>query len=179
MVASGEKDNPVIPVRAFRSVVLADSLTTATLVVAGVTLVLAVVTAISVWVAIKGFRLSAREIEEGRRPLVMPLDSSTGGSGPHAGAHGHLIPVENIGTGPALGLVAEISGSTVDGTKKSKPCGGLAVSAHTKIEIDATPNETIKYVLLLTYTDVAGKRLTTTAKYSGSLFEEVTLGPTT
>jgi hypothetical protein len=157
--------------------IFADSITTATLAVAGVTLLLAAVTGLSVLIGLRGFYQAGAEIEEAHRPLVVPLDARAKDcAGPHGSGHSTLeIPLENIGTGPALHLVAKVMGAAVTQDGSSAPIGGLRTGARESVDVDVQPSEPPEYVLLLTYKDVAGKHLSTTAQYKGGVFESVTL----
>jgi hypothetical protein len=128
--------------------------------------------------------LSRREVEEAHRPVVVPLQDSRRidfGSGGHikttdarAGLGGTndnktlLIPVENVGTGPALRLEATVDvepEQTVSlGSTTALRADGR-VMLEIEVELQAGLVGLPDYSLILQYDDVAARGWTTRARF--------------
>lgn len=128
--------------------------------------------------------LSRREVEEAHRPVVVPVRGGqhvtlTSGkklpAGPHVPEPGLLVvPIMNIGLGPALYLESTIDGLDSAGgwsgaSSDLRPLGGvtgIGVSGVIRLEIAIhdlidVPN----FGLTLTYDDVAGRGWRTVARW--------------
>jgi hypothetical protein len=168
-----------------------------TAVAAIATLALAVVTAISVaigWSALRKAQdevdLSRREVEEAHRPLVVPvieLDQSyrvaniglipVAPTVQQGGPFGHLrkliIPVRNIGSGPALDVTVGVIGRNDAGEYShawGPECFGgvlaIGVQEVKPVDISVPPlSDVPSFDIAVTYSDLAGKTWRTSAKY--------------
>jgi len=174
-----------------------------TLALAAVTLAAVIVAAIALRQTRADIALSRKEVEETHRPVVVPVLVTPAPATASVSASRHTlptrpsvvepgvlaVPVENIGSGPALDIVARAELLLIDGTRaghggEPTSIGTLALgsSALTHIEIHtARWTEGACFALTLTYADVAGKRWTTTARYFGDplRYEDVTISPQT
>lgn len=143
--------------------------------------------------------LSRREVEEAHRPVLVPLADSrplevveTGLDGPPAarplflGEGQMAVPIENIGTGPALRVEASVQILNPDGGPTGVGTGGMesAMLAGIKASGSAAPIIKIRglvdvpgFWLTLTYEDVAHKGWITKARYieTGRRYEDVTV----
>lgn len=152
------------------------------------TLALAVVTGVSLlfgWASLKQaqreIELSRREVEEAHRPVVMPILRGTpmdlGSDGqpattPQLIRSGDLVvPVENIGSGPALNLEATMTyyddsgpSSIARGPQTPAAVTGLAVSAFAPLYLDAE-GWNGDFLLSIEYEDVAGKTWLTQGRF--------------
>jgi hypothetical protein len=133
--------------------------------------------------------LSRKEVEEAHRPLVVPLhdrreinlgtDRGTDklSAIPHSTqvsengqARLHLlVPIENIGTGPAIRLEADIAlDSNAESSSRSLPA--LRADGRVFLEFWLTAgdagSDTPSYRLTVSYEDVAGKVRATAAHFS-------------
>jgi hypothetical protein len=151
------------------------------------TLALAAVTGASLVFGWKSLRQGQKEVEEAHRPVLVPLADSrpmvmveTGLPEPPAArpiflGEGQLaVPIENIGTGPALRVEASVRMRNPDGGPTAVGTGGMkpAVVAGIKSSEAVAPIITIHgladvpgFHLTLTYEDVSGKGWITQAVY--------------
>ncbi|MGA2164197.1 MAG: hypothetical protein ABSH36_06980 [Solirubrobacteraceae bacterium] len=163
------------------------------------TLALAAVTGVSLLFGWKSLRQGQKEVEEAHRPVLVPLADSRrmdvivdAGMGPQAArpdviASDELrVPVENIGTGPALHVEASVQMLNPDGGPTGVGTGGMepAVLAGIKASGSVAPIIKIRglaevpgFWLTLTYEDVSGKGWITKARYiaNGNRYEDVTV----
>jgi hypothetical protein len=138
--------------------------------------------------------LSRSEIEEAHRPVVVPVMGGqhvtlTSGkklpAGPYVCEPGRLVvPILNIGLGPALNLDSIIEGRNSTGGWQDawsgpQPLGqvaGIGVSGVIRLEI-AIPDlsDVPGFKLMLTYDDLAGKGWRTVARWNADheRYEEV------
>jgi hypothetical protein len=141
--------------------------------------------------------LSRREVEETHRPVVIPV---TGGqhvtltsgkklpAGPYVPESGLLvIPIMNIGLGPALYLESTIevfdsSDAWSDAWSAPQPLGGvtgIGVSGVIRLEVATHElGEVPEFKLTLIYDDVAGKGWQTVARWMADLgrYEGLAIG---
>jgi hypothetical protein len=151
------------------------------------TLALAIVTGVSLWFGWKSLRQGQKEVEEAHRPVLMPLADSrplevveTGlperpAARPLFLGEGQLaVPIQNIGTGPALRVEASVQMLNPEGGPTGVGTGGMepAVLAGIKASGSVAPIIRIHgladvpgFWLTLTYEDVAGKGWITKARY--------------
>jgi hypothetical protein len=158
------------------------------------TLALALVTAVALvigWLTLRQTKneiaLSRREVEEAHRPVLVPLADSrpldvveTGLPEPPAArplflGDGQLaVPIENIGTGPALRVEASVQMRNPDGGPTAVGTGGMKPAVLAGIKASGSVAPIIKihgladvpgFQLTLTYEDVAGKGWITQALY--------------
>jgi hypothetical protein len=154
------------------------------------TLALAAVTGASLVFGWKSLRQGQREVEEAHRPVLVPLADSrpmdvveTGLSDAPAArplflGEGLLaVPIENIGTGPALRVEISVRMRNPEGGPTAVGTGGMkpAVLAGIKASGSVAPIIKIRgladvpgFHLTLTYEDVAGKGWTTEAVYGAT-----------
>jgi hypothetical protein len=150
------------------------------------TLALAVVTGISLAFGWKSLRQGQREVEEAHRPVVMPLvrgtsmdlgaDGRTHKTRPTLLPTGQLVvPVENIGAGPALNLEATMTyyddngpSSSARGPQTPAAVAGLGVSAFEPLYLDAE-GWNGDFLLTIGYDDVAGKTWRTQGRFVRTL----------
>jgi hypothetical protein len=127
--------------------------------------------------------LSRREVEEAHRPVVMPLadDRSMDLTGlrdhararPWVEADTLYVPIENVGTGPALGIeaTAELlnsAGGWSGAAGGEQPGAAAALGASSRIAVAITIpglSAVTGFWLTITYSDVAGKGWLTKARY--------------
>jgi hypothetical protein len=143
--------------------------------------------------------LSRREVEEAHRPVLVPLadsrnvdvSSAAGRKPPSAQPTlqrvGRLaVPIENIGTGPALRIEATLSLLNEDGGPSAAGTGGVtpAFVAGLKASGNVVPVIQVPgligvpgFWLTLTYEDVARKGWITKARYiaSRNRYEDLTI----
>jgi hypothetical protein len=161
-----------------------------TLGLAAVTLAAVIVGAISLRQTRKAIALSRKEVEEAHRPVVVPVViahppdlvlRSVSGSRrtfpdrPSVAESGVLaVPVQNIGSGPALCVVASIerldeNGERYTGAIEHQTPGkvaGLGKDQTVPIEIRYHGwEERWNFELTLVYKDVAGKQWATISRY--------------
>jgi hypothetical protein len=154
------------------------------------TLALAVVTLAAVIIATIALRqtrdaiaLSRREVEEAHRPVVVPVvgERKVGTVSRHTLRVGPkvrdglvVIPVQNIGVGPALQVEASLKLLGTDGKPSIAPVGpqtpgtvtGIGKNQSTTIEIRAHRwTEGASFELTVRYRDVAGKEWETVGRY--------------
>ena len=166
------------------------------------TLALAVVTLAAVTVAGIAVRqtraeiaLSRKEVEEAHRPVVVPIigerkvgtvSRHTLPVGPKARDALVVIPVQNIGVGPALHVEASLKLLDADGKPSIAPVGsqapgtmtGIGKDQSTAIEIRAQGwTEGASFELTVRYRDVAGKEWETVGRYLANhlRYESVTI----
>jgi hypothetical protein len=149
------------------------------------TLALAAVTAVSLAFGWKSLRQGQREVEEAHRPVVMPVVRGTfmdlGADGKHEESPKLLngvclvVPLENIGSGPALDLEATMTyyddngpSSTARGAQAPAAVAGLGVSAFAPLYLDAE-GWNGDFLLSINYKDVAGKSWRTQARFVRAL----------
>jgi hypothetical protein len=155
------------------------------------TLALAAVTAVSLAFGWRSLRQGQREVEEAHRPVVMPIIRGTfmdlGADGKHETrpkliTTGQLVlPVENIGPGPALDLEATMTyydddgpSSSARGPQTPAAVAGLGVSAFAPLYLDAE-GWNGDFLLVIDYKDVAGKTWRTQARFVQKLKRYVDL----
>ncbi len=161
-----------------------------TLALAVVTLVAVIVGAFSLRQTRKAIALSRREVEEAHRPVVVPVviarppdlgaqsvsrSRRTFPDRPSVAESGVLaVPIQNIGSGPALCVVASIQrldehGERYTGAIEHQTPGkvaGLGKGQTVPIEIRYHGwEERWNFELTLVYADVAGKRWATICRY--------------
>lgn len=161
-----------------------------TLALAVVTLAAVIVGAVSLRQTRKAIALSRKEVEEAHRPVVIPvviarppdlMAQSVSGSRrtfpdrPSVAEPGVLaVPVQNIGSGPALRVVASIErldeqGDLYRGAIEHQTPGevaGIGKDQTVPIEIGYHGwEERWNFQLRLVYEDVAGKRWVTVGRY--------------
>jgi hypothetical protein len=163
------------------------------------TLALAVVTGVSLLFGWTSLRQGQREVEEAHRPVLVPLADSRrmdvivdAGMGQQAARpdviapHELRVPVENIGTGPALRVEASVQMLNPDGGPTAVGTGGMepAVLAGIKASGSVAPIIKVRglagvpgFWLTLTYEDVAGKGWVTKARYiaTRNRYEDLTV----
>ncbi|MGZ4287634.1 MAG: hypothetical protein ACXVW5_25975 [Solirubrobacteraceae bacterium] len=116
-----------------------------------VTLILALLTVALLVVVIRALHLAQREVdrwrdqaEQSHRPVVVPIHSTM--QMPVYQGHGELlVPIENIGSGPALDLHLFVTPRDENGgvspawgeVKHTGAASGLAVSKTTPVEVRA------------------------------------------
>lgn len=145
------------------------------------TLALAVVTGVSLVFGWKSLRQGQREVEEAHRPVVMPIVRKTtmdlGADGQHETSpkllnSGHIVvPVENIGSGPALNLEATMTycdgdapSSAARGPQTPASVAGLGVSVFLPLYLEAE-GWNGDFLLSIDYDDVAGKTWRTESRF--------------
>jgi hypothetical protein len=151
------------------------------------TLALAIVTGVSLRFGWKSLRQGQTEVEEAHRPVLVPLADSrplevvqTGlperpAARPLFLGEGQLaVPIENIGTGPALRVEASVQMLNPEGGPTGVGTGGMEPAALAGIKASGSVAPIIKihgladvpgFWLTLTYEDVAGKGWITKARY--------------
>lgn len=165
------------------------------------TLALAVVTGISLAFGWRSLRQGQREVEEAHRPVVVPVTDSremefaaglskriTSLAKPRMTEVDTLnVPVENVGSGPALQLEATITQWLTEsgewsafgpGPQRSALVAGLGIGVLMPLEIKLHGVRGVSgFWLALTYSDVAGKRWITKARYvpDRRRYEDVTI----
>ncbi|HUA75075.1 MAG TPA: hypothetical protein VL988_10005 [Solirubrobacteraceae bacterium] len=140
--------------------------------------------------------LSRREVEEAHRPVVVPLQDSRridyGSAGQiktsdaRVGLGGTvsdmtlLIPVENVGTGPALRLEATVEAEP-DKTVSLGSATALRADGRVMLEIELDIQtdrvRLLNYWLTLRYDDVAGRSWATRARFAATAerYEQLTV----
>lgn len=164
------------------------------------TLTLAAVTGASLVFGWKSLRQGQKEVEEAHRPVLVPLADSrpmevveTGlperpAARPLFLGEGQLaVPIENIGTGPALRVEASVQMRNPDGGPTAVGTGGAKPAALAGIRASGSVAPIVKvhgladvpgFQLVLTYEDVAGKGWITRALYVATdrRYTDVTVG---
>ncbi len=176
------------------------------------TLALAVTTGVSLafgWGSLRQtqreIEVSRQEVEEAYRPVLVPLSDSRhmelAGTGVPEIIHAHplvrngvlYIPIENIGSGPAIRIWAEVykpkflAFGTTSGDKagegKLVSATGLGTSSRIMLEIQIEGiSETPDFLVLLKYSDVGGKGWESKASYDAdhARYQSISIsGPTT
>lgn len=146
-----------------------------TLALAVVTLAAVIVAGIAVRQTRAEIALSRKEVEEAHRPVVVPVvgERKVGTVSRHTLPVGPkvrdglvVIPVQNIGVGPALHVEASLKLLDADGKLSIAPVGsrapgsmtGIGKDQSTAIEIRAQGwTEGASFEVTVTYWDVAGK----------------------
>jgi hypothetical protein len=150
------------------------------------TVLLALATFVSVQIGRRALRggqreieLSRREVEEAHRPVVMPLIAYRGANpvlGPHQAKQGHIIvPIENIGSGPALDIEVVVTPRDDEGNQSEAwgdrkyvgklPGLGAGASKEVNVEIEGL-GDLPSLDVWITYSDVAQKEWVTVARWS-------------
>ena len=148
-----------------------DLATLATFVLALVAIVGLVLTRRSLGQTQAEIDLSRREVEEAHRPVVVPqpLSRPTVATG-----EALVVPVANVGMGPALRIEASARLLDSKGSPSLAPTGeqtpalvtGLGAGGTTPLEIKTSHWTTgVTFELSVTYEDVAGKRWQTTGRW--------------
>jgi hypothetical protein len=127
--------------------------------------------------------LSRSEVEEAHRPVLVPIVDSTsfmdlGAAGAGRERHpqlepgGHLfVPIENIGSGPALNVEASVSGTSIPDEARTEHQMSARVAGlgegHFRALLIELPfwRELWSFTLSIEYSDVAGKRWHTVAEF--------------
>jgi hypothetical protein len=154
------------------------------------TVVLALATLVALWFtrrALKqtqqGIDLSRREVEEAHRPVLVPVVDQTREMSlpaatsdrlpamPTVPGNRFLVPVENIGSGPALGVEATLtldSDTLPEAHRKGHTIDvpGIGINNLTSLEFPLAGAVLAPFALRLGYRDVAGKKWETTARYA-------------
>lgn len=154
-----------------------------TLALAMVTLAAVIVAAIALRQTRAAIALSRKEVEEAHRPVVVPVvgEREVGTVSRHTLTVGPkvrdglvVIPVQNIGVGPALHVEASLKLLDADGKPSLAPVGpqtpgtmtGIGKDQSTTIEIRAHGwTEGVSFELTVKYRDVAGKEWQTVVCY--------------
>jgi hypothetical protein len=148
----------------------------ATFILALVTLVAVTIAAIALRRTQEELMRSREEIDRAHRPVVVPIHDPN--HRPAYLGHGQLIvPVENIGAGPALDLTVYVTPRDENGGvspawgehRQTGAAAGLGASEVTLIEVrvwgvDGLPS----YDTWISFKDVAGKEWVSAAKYRPS-----------
>lgn len=156
------------------------------------TIALAIVTVALAWIGWKALRqtqseieLSRLEVEQAQRPVLVPI---AGTANQRADGDVLVVPIKNIGTGPALEV--EVGATTLNDTGDYSPAAGpectdtltgIGVADPVAVEIHI-PNlgGLPSFAARLTYSDVAGRRWVTTAKYlarRGGRYVDLNIAP--
>ena len=126
--------------------------------------------------------LSRREVEEAHRPVVVPLadrrpmeipQEQNRPAKPWASSGTLYVPIENVGSGPALDIEAKVelrnAAGQWTGTAGGEQLGAAAaLGASSRIIVSVTIPSlegTPGFQLMLTYSDIAGKEWVTEACY--------------
>jgi hypothetical protein len=164
------------------------------------TLTLAIVTGVSLAFGWKSLRQGQREVEEAHRPVVVPVADLRKMAVPTlgelqaspqlAGSQWLVVPVENIGAGPAIDLEATITlydlktyGIAEQPPQLQAAMAGLSTSRLTALMIALIgfdpKGEPVSFRLTITYADVAGKEWVTVASWTPTLnrYWKMTIGP--
>jgi hypothetical protein len=159
-----------------------------TLALAVVTLAAVIIGTVSLRQTRKAIALSREEVEEAHRPVVVPVivprplgaasvSSSRGTvpTRPSVIAEGLLaVPVQNIGSGPALNITATVKQLTADHEPWRGPfepqtpgtAAGIGRDQIIRIVIRVHGwEERWSFELTITYEDVAGKKWSTVGRY--------------
>jgi hypothetical protein len=148
-----------------------------------VTFILALLTVALLVVVIRALHLAQREVdrwrnqvEQSHRPVVVPIHSTM--QMPVYQGHGELlVPIENIGSGPALDLHLFVTPRDENGAvspawgevRHIGAAAGLAVSKTTPVEVRAWGlGGLTSFDVWVSYFDLAGKEWVTSAKYLAS-----------
>jgi len=134
--------------------------------------------------------LSRREVEEAHRPVVVPVSDHRLLDAAYNGVTNTLlmcpktttaevltVPVENIGSGPALQIRAVASPSSSDHPTQAM-LSGLAANGKAPLDF-AIPklvdDQVPDFQLSVTYEDVAGKTWVTLARYAAArtVYEDI------
>jgi hypothetical protein len=181
---------------------LAITSTTAAIWTAIGTLTLALITGVSLAFGWNSLRQGQREVEEGHRPVVVPLSESgtlslvdrenkpwTVQARPWASNDGDNelnIPFENIGPGPGLKLVAtvEVPGTDSGLVRSDAVALGSATRLSLRFIVDGLEDASRRdqvpvpdFCITVTYDDVSGKRWMTSGRYAASrkIYEDVSI----
>jgi hypothetical protein len=152
------------------------------------TVLLALVTAISLLLTARSLRYTKtalqqtqEEIEESHRPVLVPVvdatqrlnpdraDSPT--LGPHLVSRGRIwIPLENIGSGPALDIGVSLAFSEGGGEPTQVGAvAGLGAERLLPVEVRAPDITHLQpFAITVDYRDVSGKPWRTTARFAES-----------
>jgi hypothetical protein len=140
-------------------------------------------------------KLSQRQVEEGHRPVVVPLLDATRrikpsrpdspSMGPQLMSSGLLwVPIENIGSGPALSIEVSLkltssSGAEVVGDNDTGGAiAGLGVDHLIAVEFHVSGLTSVSdFRMSIDYRDVAGKLWKTQARYAAmsNRYEEIAI----
>jgi hypothetical protein len=148
-----------------------------------VTFILALLTLALLIAVTRALRLAQHEVdrwrdqaEQSHRPVVVPIHSTM--QMPVFQGHGELlVPIENIGSGPALDLHLFVTPRDENGgvspawgeVKHAGSAAGLAVAKTTPVEVRAWGlGGLTSFDVWVTYFDLAGKEWVTSAKYLAS-----------
>jgi hypothetical protein len=170
-----------------------------TLALALLTLITLIVNGFALRQTRRAIQLSRQEVEEAHRPVLVPLADSrpidiTGYSGvgrasaqPAVPGESQLtVPIENIGTGPALRVEATVELLNDEGGPSAAGTGGMTLALLTGVKASGSVVPLIRvhglagltsFWLTLTYEDVAGKGWITKARYIKTLsrYEDLTV----
>jgi hypothetical protein len=125
--------------------------------------------------------LPRQEVEEAHRPVLIPVldstremklgDGRTAPAGPAVPGNRLLVPVENIGSGPALEVEMGLTlhGYTVPeglrGQEHTMNASGIGIGHLTSLELPLAGAVSTPFDLRLSYRDVADKAWITTASF--------------
>ncbi len=152
------------------------------------TIALAVVTVVSLVFGWRSLRLSRAEVEEAHRPVLVPLADDREitlvgrdvppkiAARPRSSTNLLLVPIENIGTGPALDIVARIElrnpdgGPTAVAPAAASALVGLRADGRVPLRflLRGLGGQTPGFRVAVTYNDVAGRGWQTEAVYASS-----------
>jgi hypothetical protein len=171
------------------------------------TLTLAIATFVSLFFARRSLNqaqneiaLSRREVEESHRPVVVPVADLRKMAVPTlgelqaspqlAGSQWLVVPVENIGAGPAIDLEATVTlydlntyGLAEQPPQLQAAMAGLSTDRLTALMIALIgfdpKGEPVSFRLTITYADIAGKEWVTVASWTPTLnrYWKMTIGP--
>lgn len=151
------------------------------------TVALAILTLAALWFTRRALKqtpeeidLSRQEVEEGQRPVLVPVldntrritlpDGETGPATPTAPGNRIFVPVENIGSGRALGVEMGIT-YRVDSIPEeyrgehTMVSPGIGIGHLASLELPFVSAPRGPFDLRLSYRDVAGKEWVTTARF--------------
>ena len=153
-----------------------DPVALAIFILALVTLAVLAVVLRALQVAQRGAERWRAEAEEAQRPVVVPIHTPV--HMPLFAGHGQLlIPVENIGSGPAVTLTVFVTPRDADGaysdawgeTRHTGVASGLAAAKVSPVEVRVWGLGAMSsYDIWVTYSDLAGREWVTSAKYLAS-----------
>ena len=151
------------------------------------TLALAIATVGLAWITRRSVGDTEAELEQSQRPVLVPYTDRSNGDGNYVkrtGPH-YLVPIENVGLGPALNIILELD--VGDPVARQSPAGQvvgeyrltvLAAREHSaRMLVEISGGDLMGFALNMRYESVAGKRYATTARYDASRdrFDDVAL----
>lgn len=146
---------------------------------------------VTLWVVVltrRALTESRKEVQEAHRPVVVPLNDNReipvvlGAAGhpqerarPFGSNESLYLPVENIGSGPALDVLVRVWALDGPGARLEVEVSGLGVQRPVSVSIKwpelgaGAPT----FAFELVYADVAKKMWATTGRYTGEEYERV------